>query len=263
MIQDLLGAVASSQAYRRFASEKGARTFFYILFLSLIFTVFGCIAMKLRVGPAIDETFSWLERDFPPVTFDKGKVSSATPGAKRLVHPSSSEVAVLIDTERTTAVTAADMKEQKVLAYLTNNALYMQEREGQVRTYDLSQAAVERPLTVDGKFFREAASAVKTVVYPLAVLTVFVFAAAWTAFSGLLYALLGMLLNSVAGGSLAFGSLYQMAVHAQTASLLIRVLLAFLPFVVPMSGLLTMIVTSVYLWMGVRENARQSPASDA
>lgn len=263
MIQDLLGAVASSQAYRRFASEKASRTVLYICTLSLLFTVFGTVAMKLRVGPAIDETFAWLERDFPPLTFDKGKITTDVEGPKRLVHPSSPEVAIMIDVARTTPVLAQDMHDAKVLAYLTSSALYLEDRPGEIKSYDLSKAALERPMTVDAKFFREAASAVKTVVYPLAVVTVFVFAALWTAFAALLYALLGLLLNSIAGGTLAFGPLYQLAVHAQTSSMLLRVILAFLPFVVPMSGLLSMLITAVYLWMGVRENARHAPVSDA
>ena len=151
-----------------------------------------------------------------------------------------------------------------VLAYLTNNALYIEERQGEIRSYDLSRAGLERPMIVDAKFFREAGRMLKTVVYPIAVVTVFMIVAAWTAFAGLPYALLGMILNSLAGGSLSFGSLYQIAIHAQTAALLLRIVMVFLPFFVPMSGLLTILVTSIYLWLGVRANANgPAPAPDA
>jgi hypothetical protein len=264
MIQDLLGAVASTQAYRRFAAEKAGRTVLYICFLSLLFTVFGSIAMKLRVGPAIDQTFEWLEKDVPTLTFEKGKVSAASPEPKRIAHPAAPEVAVMIDTARTTPVTAQDLKDQKVLAYLTNSALYIEERPGEIRSYDLGKAAADKPVVVDAKFFRDASSAVKTVVYPLAIVTVFVFAGLWTAFAGLFFALLGMLFGSIAGATLTFGSLYQIAIHAQTASLLVRVVMAFLPFFIPMSGLLTFLITAVYLWLGVRAVAQGAQAvSDA
>lgn len=263
MIQDLLGSVASSQAYRRFAAQKASRTALYIFFLSLLFTIGGSIAMKLRVGPVIDETFSWLETSVPTLTFSAGKVTSTAEGPVRIAHPKAAEVAVMIDTTRTTPVVAQDMRDAKVLAFLTGNALYIEERPGEIRNYDLSKAALERPTTVDAKFFREAASAVKTVIYPLAIVTVFVFAAAWIAFSGLLFGLLGLVLNSLAAGSLTFGALFQIAVHAQTASLLIRVIMAFLPFFIPLSGLLTMTITAVYLWLGVRANAQAPLASDA
>lgn len=255
MIQDLLGSIASSQAYRRFALEKTSRTVLYLFFISLLFTVGGSVAMQLRVGPVVDETFAWLGAEVPTLTFSAGKVTSTATAPKRLVHPKAEEVAVMIDTARVEPVTLQAMQEAKVLAYLTNNALYLEQQPGKVEVYDLSKAALERPLVVDGKFFREAAGALKRVVYPLAIVTVFIFAAAWTALAGLFYAVLAMLLNSIAGGALTFGALFQIAIHAQTAALLIRIIMAFLPFMVPLSGLLTILVTSVYLWMAVRANA--------
>jgi hypothetical protein len=255
MIQDLLGSVASTQAYRRFAAEKASRTILYLFFISLLFTVGGSIAMQFRIGPVVDETFAWLAAEVPTLTFSAGKVTSSETAPKRLVHPKAPEVAVMIDTTRTEPVTLQKLHDDKVLAYLTNNALYIEQQQGKVEVYDLSKAALERPMVVDAKFFRDAAGALKKVVYPLAILTVFVFAAAWTAFAGLLYSLLAMLLNSLAGGSLAFGALYQVAIHAQTTALLARIILSFLPFAVPLSGLLTLVITSVYLWMAVKANA--------
>lgn len=263
MIQDLLGSVASTQAYRRFALEKTSRTVLYLFFLSLLFTVGGSLAIQLRVGPIVDETFAWLATEVPTLTFDKGKVTSSEAAPKRLVHPKASEVAVMIDTARVEPVTVQTLVDAKVLAYLTNNALYIEQQSGKLEIYDLSKAAVEKPVVVDSKFFREAAGALKKVVYPLAILTLFVFAAAWTAFAGLLYSVLGLLMNSLAGGALGFGALYQLAIHAQTAALLVRLLLAFLPFVVPLSGLITIAITSVYLWLGVRANAAAAAQTSA
>jgi hypothetical protein len=197
------------------------------------------------------------------LTFDKGKVTSSDPAPKRLVHPKAAEVAVMIDTARTEPVTLQQMQEAKVLAYLTNNAMYVEQQQGKIEIYDLSKAALERPMVVDAKFFREASGALKKVVYPLAIVTVFLFAAAWTAFAGLLYSLLALLLNSLAGGVLTFGALYQIAIHAQTAALLVRIVLAFLPFMVPLSGLLTIVLTSGYLWMAVRANAAAAASTSA
>jgi len=255
MIQDLLGSIASTQAYRRFAAEKTSRTVLYLLFISLLFTIGGSIAMQLRISPVVDETFAWLSKEVPTLTFSGGKVTTADAAPKRLEHPAAKEVAVMIDTARTEPVTLQVMQDAKVLAYLTNNALYLEAQRGKIEIYNLSQAALERPVVVDAAFFREAASALKKVVYPLAILTVFVFAAGWTAFAGLFYSLVGMLLQALGGGVLAFGALYQIAIHAQTAALLVRIVLAFLPFQVPVSGLLTLVITTVYLWLALKANA--------
>src|SRR3989338_7063291 len=105
MIQDLLGSIASTQAYRRFAAEKTSRTVLYLFFISLIFTVGGSIAMQLRIGPVVDQTFARLAAAGPPLTFPAGKVTSAQLEPKRLVHPQAPEVAVMIDTGRVEPVT--------------------------------------------------------------------------------------------------------------------------------------------------------------
>ncbi|MBI3288508.1 MAG: DUF1189 family protein [Elusimicrobia bacterium] len=263
MIQDFLGAIASAQAYRRFAAEKTARTLLYLCFISFLFTVGGTIAMRMRVGPMIDETFQWLESQVPTLVLSGGKVTSTIAEAKRLSHPSAPEVAVMIDTLRTAPVLAQDMHDAKVIAYLTNNALYVEERPGEIRPYDLSKAGLDRPVTIDAKFFHDAGGALKTVIYPVAVVVVFAFAAAWTAFAALLYAVLGLLFNALAGSTLTFGTLYRIAIHAQTTALLLRIAMSFMPFVVPMSALLTIMVTSSYLWMGVRANARLDETTSA
>lgn len=263
MIQDLLGSIASTQAYRRFAAEKAGRTVLYLFFVSLLFTIGGSIAMQMRVGPVVDETFAWLGAEVPALTFSAGKVTSAEPAPKRLVHPKAPEVAIMIDTARTETVSLQKLQEDKVIAYLTNNALYVQQQQGKVEVYDLSKAAMERPIVVDAKFFREAASALKRVVYPLAIVTVFAFASAWIAFAGLFFALLAMLLQSAAGGALTFGALYQIALHAQTSALFLRVLFSFLPFAVPLSGLLSLIITSIYLWLAVKVNAAATAETSA
>lgn len=263
MIQDLLGSIASTQAYRRFAAEKASRTVLYLCFISLLFTIGGSIAMKIRIAPIIDETFSWLTAEVPTLTFSAGKVTSSNPAPKRLVHPLATEVAVMIDTARTEPVTLQTMRDAKVLAYLTNNALYMEQQQNKIEVYDLSNAALDRPMVVDAKFFREASDAMKRIIYPISILSVFLFIATWTAFAGLFYALIAMLLNSVAGGPLSFGTLYQVAIHAQTTALLVGIVKTFLPFAVRGSGLITFVITLAYLWLAVKTNAAAAAETSA
>ncbi len=261
MIQDLLGSIASTQAYRRFAAEKASRTVLYLFFISLLFTIGGGVAIKVRLGPVVDETFSWLGREVPTLTFSAGTVTSADPVPKRLVHPQLPEVAVMIDTMRTASVTFQTMQDAKVLGYLTGNALYTQQRGGKLEVYELSKAAPERPLIVDAQFFREAADTLKKVIAPFAILAVFVFTLFWTAFAGLIYALLALLMKSVMGGAMAFGSLYKISIHAQTAALLIRLILTFLPFAGLAPTLITISITSIYLWLAVKANTSATTSS--
>lgn len=260
MLQDLLGSLTSPDAYRRFAREKASRTMLYLAFLSMIFTGAGTVGLKLRVAPLIDETFAWLENDIPTLTFNKGTVASALTEPKRIAHPRFPEVALMIDTAQTEPVTAQMFAEQKVLAYLTSNAMYLERNPGQIDRHDLAKAAPDAPVTIDAKFFREAASAMKTVLYPLTLISLFAMFAAWTAICAVFYAFLGMLFNSVAGGPLGFGALYQDAIHAQTASTLLRAVLAIAPFAFPFAGLLSLAATAIYLWLAIGADARAASA---
>ena len=261
MIQDFLGSIASTQAYRRFTTERAGRTFLYLLFISLLNTVGGSVILQFRFAPVIDETFAWLATEVPTLTIAAGKISSSEFAPKRLSHPKAPEIALMIDTSRTEPVTLQTMKDAKVMAYLTNNMFYIESKPGKMEAYDLSKAAIERPIVIDTKFFREAAGVFKKIVYPLLILALFAGTAAWKALAGLFYSLLAMIFNSMAGSSLGFGSLYQIAIHAQTTALLMGIIMPLLPFAIPFSGLALIMITAVYLWLAVKANtASESPA---
>src|SRR3954466_1167105 len=122
MIPDLLDSIVRPAAYRRFASEKGARTVRYAAFLSLIFVGALGISVKIRLAPLFAETFAWLQTSMPSLKFTAGGVTSSVPAPLRVEHPKMREVAVMIDTGRKDPVTAEQMKQAKVIAYLTGNA---------------------------------------------------------------------------------------------------------------------------------------------
>jgi hypothetical protein len=50
MLSDLLGSIASTAAYRRFATQKASRTMLYLAFLSLIFTGAGRLGLDRMLG---------------------------------------------------------------------------------------------------------------------------------------------------------------------------------------------------------------------
>lgn len=258
MFPDLLDSLTQPAAYRRFAGEKAARTAGYVAFLSLIFVGALAVALKLRLAPLFNETFSWLRTQMPAVQFAGGKVTSTAAGPLRLEHPRYKEIALMIDTGRAEPVTPQLMAETRVLAYLTNNALYL-DRGGKVETLDLSKSSAERPVTVDAASYRDMERAFDWVFYPSILLFFFVVFAAALSFFGLLYALAGMLFSSLAGGTIGFGSLLRLAIHAQTAGALLRALDTALPRSIPYSGLLSAALSLTYLWLGVRQTAQTPP----
>jgi len=252
MIPDLLDALVRPAAYRRFAAEKPGRTASYVAFLSVVFVASIGIAVKLRLAPLFTETFSWLETRMPEISFAGGVVTSAPPGPLRLEHPRSKDVALMIDTTRKDAVTAAQLADAKVVAYLTSNALYVERGAGQVESIDLSKSAPERPIKVDASTYKGMERAFDWVFYPTLLLFFFLAFALSIAVSGLVYGLVGLVVASAQHAPLSYGQLFRLGVHAQTAGCLLYSLDAVLPFAIPALPLLSAAAGLTFLWLGVR-----------
>lgn len=265
MLNDLLASISSPSAYRRFAGEKASRTAAYAALLSLIFVMALGAAIKMRLTPLFDQTFDWLKTSVPAVTFSGGRVSSAAAGPTRIEHPRAKEVAVMIDTDRTDPVTSALMKDAGVLAYLTGNALYL-ERDNRLEVFDLSKAPPGKTVTVDAKTYAEMERVFNWIFYPMALLLIFGVFILSLCFFGLVYGLAGMLVASLAGAELGFGSIFKLAVHAQTAAVLLRVADALSPARIPLTWILSLALSATYLVLGIRAAGRtpeSPPAPDA
>ena len=259
MFIDLIASLTSPSAYRRFAGEKPSRTAAYTAFLSLIFVVALSVAIRVRLTPLFDQTFDWLKTTMPAVTFSAGKVTSTAPTPTLIEHPRYKEVAVMIDTNRTDPVTTAQMKDAKALAYLTSNALYL-ERDGRLEVFDLAKSASAKAITVDAQSYREMERVFNWLFYPLVVLFFFVVFCISLCFFGAIYGLAGMLVASLTGAELGFGALFRLALHAQSASVLLRAVDALSPVTIPLAGALSLALSVTYLTLGIRAAGRPDSA---
>ena len=258
MLPDLIDSFLRPGAYRRFAEEKSGRTARYIAFLSLIFVAAIGVSVKIRLAPLFTETFAWLETKMPAIEFAGGGATSTAAGPTRIEHPRLSGVAVMIDTTRKDPVTPAQMADAKVLAYLTNTALYLDRGQGRIEAIDLSKSVPDRPVKIDAGTYKDMERAFDWVFYPSLLLFFFLAFAASLGFCGLLYALIGMAMASFAHGALTFGRLFRIAVHAQTAGSLLYALDALLPIAIPLLPFLSAALSLVFLWRGVRAAAASS-----
>lgn len=263
MIPDLLDALVRPASYRRFAIEKPGRTASYVAFLSVVFVAALGVAVKLRLAPLFTETFNWLETQMPAITLAGGTVSATPPGPLRLAHPREKDVALMIDTTRKDPVTAAQLADAKVLAYLTSNALYLERGPGQLESIDLTKSAPERPIKVDAATYKDMERAFNWVFYPALLLLFFLAFALSVAAAGLFYALVGLILASVAEAPLGFAALFRIGIHAQTAGCLLYALDAVLPFAIPALPLVSLALSLTFLWLGVRASRPQAPAPAA
>lgn len=262
MIPDLLDALCRPAAYRRFAGEKPARTASYVAFLSLIFVASIGIAVKLRLAPMFTETFAWLETSMPELQFAGGVVTATPPGPTRIEHPRSKEVALMVDTTRKDPVTAAQLKDANVMAFVTSNAIYLNRGENQLETIDLTKSAAERPIKVDASTYKEMEHAFDWIFYPALLLFFFLAYALSIAVVGLMYGLLGLIVASASHANLNFGQLFRLGVHAQTAGCLLYSLDALLPFAIPLLPLVSAAISITFLTLAVRAYAA-APADPA
>ncbi|MFI5348680.1 MAG: DUF1189 family protein [Elusimicrobiota bacterium] len=261
MIPDLLDSIVRPASYRRFSAEAAAHTASYAAFLSLLFVAGLGISVKLRLAPMFTETFAWLETSMPPLTFAAGGVTTPnpTPGPLRLEHPSTKDVAVIIDTTRKDPVTLQQMNDAKVIAYLTGNALYLNRGQNQVETIDLSKSAPEHSTTVDASTYKEMERAFDWVFYPALMVFFFLTFAIALACTALAYALIGLILASLAGGALEFAALFRIAIHAQTAGSLLYALDAALPQTIPYFQIVSAASSLAFLWLGVSAAVKAGP----
>jgi hypothetical protein len=262
MLPDLLDSLLRPASYRRFSREASGRTTAYVAFLAAIFIGAFGFAAKLRLAPLFNETFTWLETAMPALRVEGGKVVGDPPGPMRLEHPKFKELALEIDTTRKDPVTPKMMDDLKVRAYLTSNALYL-DNEGQVEALDLTRSGAEKPTLVNAESYKEMARTFDWVFYPALLLLMFLLFALWLAAFGLLYALAGLIMASIGGAGLGFGALLRLALHAQTAAALLYALDSLLPFPIPGLVYAAPALSLGYLWLGIRAAAGPGPDAPA
>lgn len=260
MILDPINSITSIDFYRKIARQSFGRSALYLAYLALLFSVTGTIAFKVKVGPAINETFQWLENSVPPLTFSGGKITSALAAPLTIRHPRVQEVALTIDTPRTEPVTPQLMEERHVMAYLASNAFYLMQKNGKIEVYDFSRAAGTRPVVLDAAFYRNANRIMNRVIYPIALTLTFLLFLLWKGCSSLVYSLVALAINQVAEAGLAYGALFNISVYAQTLVIALQGILLFMPAGIPLFWLAALVITGIYIWLAVKRNSQPAPA---
>jgi hypothetical protein len=261
MLLDPINAITSINFYRKVAGQGASRTFGYLVYVTLLFSIAGTLALKVRVGPEIDKTFVWLATSMPTVTLNAGKVTSTAAAPVTVRHPDISEIAVVVDTARVEPVGSDVLEQQKVLAYLTGSALYVKGAQGHVEVYDLSKAVTPKPVVIDAAFYQNASRLLSKLLYPFAFVFGFFFTLLWKAGSALIYALVGMILNAFAEAGQTFGSLFNMAAYAQTLVIALQAIFLFMPVSPPAFSLIALVTTGVYLWLALKRLKTPPPAA--
>lgn len=263
MLLDPVNSITSVSFYRKVAQRSVLRAFGYLAYLGLLFSLVVPFWIKSAWMPKVLETFAWLEKNVPVITIANSEVSVSAPQPLVLRHPSLPEVGLIIDATRTEPVTPKILEEQKAQVFLAKSALYLMERPGQLTVYDFSKMPPQpKPVVIDQKFFQTAAALIGPIVYPSAVILAFGAFMAWKTVASLFYALMGVLINGLANGALAFAPLFCIAVHAQTLVVVLQAMTLFLPAgSIPVFHVIAWTVTGTYIWLAIKANLSPEPSS--
>ena len=262
ILLDPVNAITSVSFYRKIAKQAFSRTVLYLVYLAAIFCVLGAVALKVRVGPALDQTFDWLAKSAPVLTFDNGKFSSPAAMPVVLRDPAYQDVAVAIDTTRTAPVTEKDMDGAGVTAYLTQSDFYLRRPNGTIEDRSFADTKTEKPVTLDAAFYQEAGALLNRILYPAAIFGLFAVFLVWKLLSSLFYSLVAMALNNALHAGRAYAELFNLSAYAQTLIIAVQIIFLFMPSRIPLFSLVALAVTGAYLYLALRpeEHQEASPA---
>lgn len=261
ILLDPVNAITSLNFYRKVAVQSLGRTFLYLFYLALVFGLAAMLAMRIRVGPAISETFRWIEKSVPPLTFSGGRLSSTLTEPLLLRHPQVPEVAFILDTNRETAVTPEELMQNKVMAIVTSNAFYIQKQPGRLEVYDFSKTPSPKPVTLDAALYRQADALLGRILYPATFVVGLLIFFAWKLCASLFYSVVGLIVNAGAQANLDYGVLFRIGVYAQTLVIALQITFLFMPVAIPVFNLLAIAATTAYIWLAVKRIKEPAPAA--
>jgi hypothetical protein len=259
MILAPINSITSVNFYKKVAGQSLGRTFLYLSYLGLLFSIVFIIFLKTRIWPAFQETFQWLAASVPAVTYANGRLSTPTNEPVTLRHPRLDTVAFTLDTGRTEPVAPQMLRDNKVVAYVTANAMYIMQPGGKVEVYDFSRSPSAKPVVFDAKFYGEIARALAMVLYPLGFLACFCLFLLWKIIAALFYSLIALIINGINEAGLEYKSLFNISAYAQTFVVAVQAILLLVPAQVPLLTLGAIVVTTAYIWLALKRIAVPQP----
>lgn len=260
MITDPIKSVTDFTFYHDVPKKTFGQTAAYVAYLGLIYSCVVVAALFLHFRPRINQAVDWASSSFPELTLENGELTSKTNERKLIRHPDAESLAVMIDTDRSEAVTPAEMSEQKLISYVTRDAIYVIDNNNTMKVYDLSKAQNEKPVKIDAQFFKTLGSIMSAVLYPVSFVTAFLIFFVWKHLAALVYSLVAVLINAGLGAGQEFHDLLKISIYAQTPVVILQ--MAGLIFLkpIPQFRILAFLVVGAYLWQAIKQ---LQPADDS
>ena len=256
MILDPIKSIVNFPFYREVTQRTVGRAIAYVVYMCFLCSVAVAVYLYIYLTPVMREMTDWAATSIPALTLTNGKLASSLTAPLVLRYPKSDQIAIAIDTNRTTPVTVQEMTEQKLIFFAAQNTLYVMTQPNRMELVDLAQARNPKPLTIDARFFRSISTTLPWIILPAAWLTLWVFMIVWKLAASLSYSLIGIAINAASGTELTYDSLFKIAVYAQTPVVLIEISSMFVPTHLPVKGstVLALLIVGVYTWQAIRQH---------
>ncbi|HEV8606567.1 MAG TPA: DUF1189 family protein [Tepidisphaeraceae bacterium] len=254
-IRALILSLFSPDLYRDVAANWRGVGFLYLLLILTLTWIPVIYKMHVGFKDFAQTEFPTVIRDFPPITITKGVVSSPVPQPHYLSEPKSGKTLFILDT--TGQITQLPPGNEPMILLTKTEIIYRNQRE--TRVIELSK---------DLDFYIDRAKlqgwmdwAVGKFVlffFPLALLFSFIFRIITT----LIYAVVGLIFNSIYQKNLSFGALMRLAAVSTSAVIYIDTVFDLIGHTPRFWTLLGFALTCVYVSLAVRwADARALPPS--
>lgn len=226
---------------------KGTCLFYLLLLLTLCWIPFT-VKLHLSLSNFVLNEAPKVVSKLPKMTITKGELSVDAPQPYKITDPSTEKVIAIIDTTGKTV----GLDDDDVIFLVKKNEVIVRKSKFEKRTFDLKPIdhfyldsnRVTGWLEMFHRFFAVC-------LFPLALATSFIF----RIFQMLLYACFGLIFAAVCNTRIPYLSLLRLSVIAVTPCIIIRTVLEVSGINIPFAGLLSFIMTMVYLYIGVKASS--------
>lgn len=245
-----LRAFYSRDLYREAAFDWKGTGFGYLFLLLAVCMIPLMVKYHSMVSDFIQTDVAKIVAQIPQITFNDGVASVDVLEPYSINNPDTQKVIIIIDT--TGKINT--LKDTPAVLLVTKTQAIFKKSENETRIYDykklgdytLTQEEINRWLEIARKYGA-------VVFYPFAVIGAFIF----RIIQILIYAALGNLMASWCKSKIPYDALIRLAVVAVTPCIIIAIFLELLGITLPYAGLWFFLLAMIYLFMGVRESAKQ------
>ena len=255
-------ALFSKDFYKWVAVAPLRKAFQYLLYLSCLMVLVSMLLIFQKGFPRLDQFVAWLQAELPNLTLTSDGLTMDLQSPYTIIHP---EFGPLIRFDMSFQEAKSDSWHD-VFVLVTSQNLYVRQQDRDVRVYhffDPQQVPSLGTTLMTPEVVGNIYQRTKPWLAALAVVVTFLFFLIWKVLAALFYSWLGLLLNMARQEKLTFSAVYRISVFAMTASILfqwLRLLVPILNFQ-GLSGLLDLLLTTAYLYIGIKKTEDSSTAA--